>query len=165
MQERTFTFQLHTLPSLSEEHLWTATDLQERKTEEQILQEVLSLEYHELTDTFFKEDAKEISHYSYNHMINLKDRMSPLFGKVYTMSRVKFHALKNYLDKMLGKGLICLLAFTARALALFSKKKDSLLCLCNYCRLNKITKKNYYLLLLISDLVDRLCSAKVYIKN
>ena len=50
-------------------------------------------------------------------------------------------------------------------LALFIKKKDGLLCLCiDFCSLNYISKKNCYLLLLISDLLDSSCKARVYTK-
>jgi len=51
------------------------------------------------------------------------------------------------------------------ALVLFVKKKDSLLCLyVNFHSLNCISKKYYYLLLLISDLLDLSCKAQVYTK-
>jgi len=51
------------------------------------------------------------------------------------------------------------------ALVLFVKKKDSLLCLyVNFHNLNCISKKYYYILLLISDLLDLSCKAQVYTK-
>jgi len=51
------------------------------------------------------------------------------------------------------------------ALVLFVKKKDGLLRLCvNFCSLNHIFKKNCYLLLLISNLLDSPCKAQVYSK-
>jgi hypothetical protein len=47
----------------------------------------------------------------------------------------------------------------------FVKKKDSSLCLCiNFCRLNKVTKKDRYLLLLISDLLDVPWKVSIYTK-
>ena len=48
---------------------------------------------------------------------------------------------------------------------LFVKKKDGSLCLyVNFCSLNHIFKKNCYLLLLISNLLDSPCKAQVYTK-
>ena len=48
---------------------------------------------------------------------------------------------------------------------LFVKKKDGSLCLCvDFCGLNCISKKDYYLLLLISNLLDSPCKAWVYLK-
>ena len=52
-----------------------------------------------------------------------------------------------------------------RAPVLFIKKKDGSLQLCvDFRRLNKITKKNWYPLPLISDLLDFLCKARIYTK-
>ena len=51
------------------------------------------------------------------------------------------------------------------ALIIFVSKKDGSLQLCvDYCRLNSITAKNCYPLLLVSEMLDRLSSAKIYIK-
>ena len=50
-------------------------------------------------------------------------------------------------------------------LVLFVKNKDGLLYLCtDFCSLNYISKKNCYLLLLISDLLDLSRKAQVYMK-
>ena len=44
------------------------------------------------------------------------------------------------------------------------KKNESLQLCINYCRLNSITAKNHYPLLLVSKILDRLSSAKIYTK-
>ena len=50
-------------------------------------------------------------------------------------------------------------------LVLFIKKKDGSLWLCiDFRGLNKITKKDRYLLSLISDLLDSPCKARIYTK-
>jgi len=50
-------------------------------------------------------------------------------------------------------------------LVLFVKKKDSSLRLCvDFCGLNHISKKDCYLLPLISDLLNSPCKARVYSK-
>ena len=52
-----------------------------------------------------------------------------------------------------------------RAPVLFMKKKDRSLCLCvDYCGLNKITQKDHYLILLVSNLLDAPKQAQVYSK-
>ncbi|KAG5714987.1 hypothetical protein E4T56_gene5393 [Termitomyces sp. T112] len=134
--------------------------------EEQILSEVVPPEYHEFADVFSEGSAKELPpHHSYDHKINLKEGTSPPFGKIYNMSKIKLQALKEYLDDMLGKGFIRLSISMAGAPVLFAKKKDGSLQLCvDYRGLNKVTKKNWYPLPLIRDLVDRLRSAKIYTK-
>ncbi|KAG5718731.1 hypothetical protein E4T56_gene2681 [Termitomyces sp. T112] len=166
LQDGTPTFQLQIMPALLEEHLHVETTLPECKTEGQILCEVVLPEYHEFADMFSKGSVKELPpHCSYDHKIDLKEGTSPLFGKIYNMSKIELQALKEYLDDMLGKGFICLSISAASALVLFAKKKDRSLRLCvDYWGLNKVIKKNQYPLPLIGDLVDHLCSAKIYTK-
>ena len=53
-------FQLHTSPSLPEEHLQGDAIPPEKKTKGQILQEVVPPEYHEFADVFSEGDTKEI---------------------------------------------------------------------------------------------------------
>ncbi|KAG5718580.1 hypothetical protein E4T56_gene16600 [Termitomyces sp. T112] len=166
LQDGTPTFQLQITPALPEEHLCTGTTMLESKTEEQILSEVVPLEYHEFADVFSEGSAKELPpHHSYDHKIDLEEGTSPLFGKIYNMSEVKLRALKEYLNDMLGKGFIRLSISAAGTPVLFTKKKDRSLQLCvDYWGLNKVTKKNQYPLPLIGDLVDCLHSAKIYTK-
>ena len=53
----------------------------------------------------------------------------------------------------------------SNTLVLFVKKKDSSLCLCiDFHGLNCIFKKDCYLLLFISDLLDLPCKAQIYSK-
>ncbi|KAG5721949.1 hypothetical protein E4T56_gene18387 [Termitomyces sp. T112] len=157
---------LQVTPALPEEYLRAGTTTPENKTEEQILSKVVPPEYHEFADVFSEGSAKELPlHRSYDHQIDLEEGTSPLFGKIYNMSKIKLWALKEYLDNMLGKGFIHPLTSAAGTLVLFAKKKDGSLRLCvDYRGLNKVTKKNRYPLPLIGDLVDRLRSAKIYTK-
>ncbi|KAG5723957.1 hypothetical protein E4T56_gene9752 [Termitomyces sp. T112] len=162
----TITPMLQVTPALPEEHLRTGTTAPESKMEEQILSEVVPLEYHEFADVFSEGSAKELPpHHSYDHKIDLEEGTSPPFNKIYNMSKIKLRALKEYLDDMLGKGFIRPSISAAGAPVLFAKKKDGSLRLCvDYRGLTKVTKKNRYPLPLIRDLVDRLCSAKIYTK-
>ncbi|KAG5735107.1 hypothetical protein E4T56_gene20485 [Termitomyces sp. T112] len=146
LQDGTPAFQLQIMPALLEEHLDAETILPECKTEEQILYEVVLLEYHEFADMFSEGSAKELPpHCSYNYKINLEEGALPLLGKIYNMSKIELWVLKEYLDNMLGKGFICPLISTAGAPVLFAKKKDGSLRLCvDYWGLNKVTKQNWY---------------------
>ncbi|KAG6876051.1 hypothetical protein C0993_005951 [Termitomyces sp. T159_Od127] len=60
IQDGTPAFQLHISLALPEEHLSADTMALELKTEEQILHEVVPLEYHEFADVFSKGSAKEL---------------------------------------------------------------------------------------------------------
>ncbi|KAG5719441.1 hypothetical protein E4T56_gene20638 [Termitomyces sp. T112] len=166
LQDGTPAFQLQIMPALPEEYLHAETTMPESKMEEQILSKVVPPEYHEFADMFSEGSAKEFPlHHSYDYKIDLEEGTSPPFGKIYNMSKIELQALKEYLDDMLGKGFICPSISAASAPVLFAKKKDGLLQLCvDYWGLNKVTKKNWYSLPLIRDLVDCLCSAKIYTK-
>jgi hypothetical protein len=55
------------------------------------------------------------------------DNQEPPFGKIYNMSTNELEALKNYINKMLGKGFIGSSNSPAGAPILFVKKKNSTL--------------------------------------
>ena len=62
-------------------------------------------------------------------------------------------------------GFIQLTSSLHGVLVLFVKKKDGSLCHCiDFYSLNHISKKDCYLLSLISDLLDLPCKAQVYTK-
>ncbi|KAG5720269.1 hypothetical protein E4T56_gene3343 [Termitomyces sp. T112] len=157
---------LQVTPALPEEYLRAGTTAPESKMEEQILSKVVPPEYHEFADMFSEGSAKELPpHCSYDHKIDLEEGTSPPFGKIYNISEIELQALKEYLDDILGKGFIRPSISAAGAPVLFAKKKDGSLRLCvDYWGLIKVTKKNWYPLPLIGDLVDRLCSAQIYTK-
>jgi len=82
------------------------------------------------------------------------------------LSQFKQETLKEFIDKNLTNEFICLTSFPYGVLVLFIKKKDGFLWLCvDFRRLNKITKKDQYLLSLISDLLDSSCKASIYTKT
>ncbi|KAG5736000.1 hypothetical protein E4T56_gene18382 [Termitomyces sp. T112] len=166
LQDGTLAFQLQIMPALLKEYLCTENTLLEHATEEQILYKVVPLEYHEFVDIFSEGRAKEFPpHHSYDHKIDLEEGTSPSFGKIYNMSEIELWVLKDYLNDMLGKDFICPSISATGTLVLFAKKKDESLRLCvDYQGLNKVTKENQYPLPLIGDLVDCLCSAKIYTK-
>ncbi|KAG5335229.1 hypothetical protein C0989_001790 [Termitomyces sp. Mn162] len=90
LQDGTPTFQLQIMPTLLEEYLCTETIPLECTTKEQILYEVVLLEYHEFADIFFEGSAKELPpHHSYDYKIDLEEGAFPPFGKIYNMSKIK----------------------------------------------------------------------------
>ncbi|KAG5718176.1 hypothetical protein E4T56_gene18898 [Termitomyces sp. T112] len=166
LQDGTPTFQLQIMPALLEEHLCAGTTVPESKTEGQILSEVVPPEYHEFADMFSEGSAKELPpHHSYNHKIDLKEGTSPLFGKINNMSEIKLWALKEYLDDMLQQRFYMPINLHCQHSSSVCQEEGQVtLTLCGYWGLNKVTKKNRYPLPLIRDLVDCLCSAKIYTK-
>ena len=73
------------------------------------------------------------------------------------MSEIELRTLKKYIDVNLAKGFIWELFLKVRALVLFIPKKNGKLGLyIDYRKLNTITKKDRYILLLVDKLQDRL---------
>lgn len=128
--------------------------------------EHIPTQYHQYLDVFSQQSADKLPpHRSFDHHIPLEDSKSPPWGPIYSLSETELVALKDYLDDNLKKGFIVPSESPAGAPILFVKKKDGSLRLCvDYRGLNKITTKNRYPLLLISELLDRLRKAKVFTK-
>ena len=81
------------------------------------------------------------------------------------LSKFEQEALKEFINENLTNGFIRSISSPHRAPVLFIKKKDGSLRLCvDFCKLNKIIKKDRYPLPLISDLLDSLCKACIYTK-
>jgi hypothetical protein len=81
------------------------------------------------------------------------------------MSPAKLKVFEEYIEKALARGWIRESQSSAGAPVLFSPKKNSDLRLCiNYRKLNAITVKNWYPLLLISELLDRLSGLVIFSK-
>ena len=74
-------------------------------------------------------------------------------------------ALKEFIKENLRKGYIQLLQLLVGYLVLFILKKNKKLRICiNYRQLNSITKKDWYLLLLILKIKDRIGNIKIFLK-
>jgi len=123
-------------------------------------------EYHEYADVFSKSKAETLApHRPYDLRIDLEKDSHSLVRTIYSLSKFEQEALKEFIDKNLTNGFIRSTSSPHGALVLFVKKKDSFLRLyVDFCRLNKITKKDRYLLPLISDLLDSPCKARIYTK-
>jgi hypothetical protein len=127
----------------------------------------ISTEYHQFLDVFGDRMADTLPpYYTFDHTIDLKDGMDPLWGLIYALSAVELKALLKYLDEMLKTGKIWASKSLAGALILFVRKahwKDLRLCI-DYLGLNKIKVLNRYPLLLMNELRDCVQDAKLFRK-
>ena len=126
----------------------------------------VSSKYHEFTNVFSKTKAEVLTPYCpYDLKINLEEDAQPPVGPIYSLSVSEQEALKEFIEKNLNMGFILPTSSLYSALVLFIKKKDNSLCLyVNFHSLNHISKKDFYLLLLISNLLDSPRKAWVYSK-
>jgi hypothetical protein len=111
--------------------------------------------------------SRDVAHYTLPtgiaHAIDLEAGERPLFRPLYNLSVKELAALREYLDQALKNGWIKRSISKVGAPILFVLKKDGSLCLyMDYRGLNAITKKNCYLLPLISETLDRLRRATVF---
>ena len=123
-------------------------------------------EYHEFADIFSKTKAETLpSHHPYDLKINLEEGAQPPVGPIYSLSASEQEALKEFIEENLNTGFIQPTSSLHGTPVLFVKKKDGSLCLCvDFHRLNCISKKDHYPLLLISDLLNLPRKARVYSK-
>jgi len=123
-------------------------------------------EYHNFVDIFNKVKASILAdHQPYYLKITLEDGTVPPLGPIYSLSQDGLKALHKFIDENVAMGFIHPMCSPHRALVLFIKKKDGSLQLCvNFWGINCITKKDHYPLPLISDLLNSLCKAHVYMK-
>ena len=124
----------------------------------------LSLEYQDFED-LFKEKEEEVAlpeYKSWDHEIPIEDRKTPShYGGLIPLSKKEEDFLKDYIKKHLTKGFIRPSKSLIVYGMLFAPKKDGSLQPCiDYRKLNAITKKNWYPLLRIDELQDRLIGAK-----
>jgi len=123
-------------------------------------------EYHEYANVFSKSKAETLApHRPYDLRIDLEKDSHPPVGTIYSLSKFKQEALKEFIDENLINGFIRSTSSSYRVLVLFVKKKDRSLRLCvDFRGLNRITKKDRYPLPLISNLLDSSRKARIYTK-
>jgi len=122
--------------------------------------------YHKFANVFSKTKAETLPpHRPYDLKINLEEGAQPPVGPIYSLSASEQEALKEFIEENLNMGFIQPTSSLHGAPVLFVKKKDGSLCLCvNFRDLNHISKKDCYLLPLISNLLNSPCKAQVYSK-
>jgi len=81
------------------------------------------------------------------------------------MSPIELAELRKKLEELIDSGFVRPSQAPYGAPVLFQKKADESLRMCvDYRALNKVTIKNKYHVLLIQDLMDRLCGASIFTK-
>jgi len=104
-------------------------------------------------------------HWAYDYVIHLKEDAQFSVFALYNMSRDEILELHCYLNENLSKIFIQVSHFQMIIFILFIKKLEEELCFCiNYWNLNAITVKNWYSLSLISETLNHLSWAKIFIK-
>ena len=123
------------------------------------------LEYHNFTNVFRKSKASTLAvHCEHDLKIELEGASPPL-GTMHFLSPSELESLRTFLDEHLAMDFICSSSSAHAALVLFIHKKDGSLHLCvDFRGLNKIMKKDCYLLPCISNLLDAPSRAKIYTK-
>jgi len=127
---------------------------------------ILSFRYFKFLDVFFKKNVDILSlHWTHDHVIHLKENAQFSVFALYNMNRDKILELRCYLNENLSKDFIQVSHFQTIISILFIKKLKEELCFCvNYWDLNAITIKNRYSLFLISETLNHLSWAKIFIK-
>ena len=122
--------------------------------------------YTAFLDVFFRKKTDTLFKYKlYDYIIHLKKDTQVSVSALYSMSCDKALKLHHYLDKNLSKEFIWVSCSDAAASVLFTKKSEEDLHFCvDYWGLNVITVKNWYLLSLISDILNCLSWVKIFTK-
>jgi hypothetical protein len=125
---------------------------------------VMSFEYHDFLNVFFKEKANILSfHKKHDHRIKFEKNHESdhEYVSLYNLSENELLLIKKYLKKHLNKEFIESSTTSYASLILFAKKSDEELRFCvNYRKLNAITKKNRYLIFFIVETIAQLFKAK-----
>ena len=91
----------------------------------------------------------------YNYIINLKEGKLPLNFPIYNLFYKELKILQEYLNSLLEKGWIQPNKLLVGVLILFILKQDRTIRLyIDYYSFNKVIIKNYYPLLLVSEMLD-----------
>ncbi len=127
---------------------------------------ILSFRYFKFLNVFFKKNVDILFlHWTHDHVIHLKEDAQLSVFALYDMSCDEILELRCYLNENLSKDFIQVSCFQMIISVLFIKKLEEELCFCmNYRDLNTITVKNQYSLSLISETLNHLSWAKIFIK-
>ncbi len=119
------------------------------------LKKKLLIVYHDFLNVFDREKTTQLPlHQSYDHKIELEDESQSSRSWLYLMLSHKLQKVKKYLEKNLKKKFITLSKASFASSILFIEKKDDSLRFCvNYRKLNALTKRNHYSILLIDEVL------------
>jgi hypothetical protein len=124
-------------------------------------------EYHKYFKVFSEVNLHCLfQHHSWDHAIDLKpDAPETLKLKVYSIPHNEQEALNKFIEEQLAKGYVVSSKSLMVSSVFFVKKKNGELQLIqDYWKLNNITIKNCYLLLLAADIINWLQNAKIFTK-
>jgi len=118
--------------------------------------------YRDFTDVFLEEAFTHLPPCkAWDHAIELHPDAKLPRGRTFPLSPTEQKELDEFLRENLANRHICPSKSLIGAPVFFIKKKEGSLCLVqDYWKLNEITIKNSYLLLLVSDVLTRLCDAE-----
>ncbi len=122
--------------------------------------------YHDLIEVFDKAKGKELlPHRSYDHKIDIEPGRVPPKSRIYPMSAYKLQNVKEYLEENLAKGFISSSTAPYASPVLFVQKKDGSLRFCvDYRKLNAMTIRNRYPILLVEETLARVIGCKYLTK-
>jgi len=122
--------------------------------------------YGEFVEVFSKDKVETLPpHWSTDHAIDLEPGYNLPYGWIYNLSELELRTLKAHMEANFVNGFIQQSSSPAAAQILFAMKKDGGLRLCvDYRALNLATVKNRYVLPLISEMLDRVREARIFMK-
>ena len=135
--------------------------------DKQTFEQMVPPQYRQYKKVFSEEESHRLpQHQPWDHTIDLKsDAPETLRSKVYPMPLNEQQELDNFIQENLAKGYIRHSQSPMASPFFFVKKKDgSLRPVQDYRALNEGTVRNAYPLPLISALLDKLKSAKIFTK-
>ena len=141
--------------------------LNQEPTNKEIIDLKLLVQYKAFRDIFSKAAADKLPLYCiYNYKIKLEDSSESLkFCLLYQQTTEKLLATKKYITEYLSKSFIESSQALFTVPILFVQKANSALQLCiDFCKLNSLTWKDWYLLLFIDKTLARLRKAKIFTK-
>lgn len=128
---------------------------------------MISAEYRWYTKVFSEEESHWLpEHKPWDHTIELKEgALEAIHTRVFLMSQPENKKLGRFLDDALAKGYIVLSKSPMVSPVFFVKKKDRKLHFVQaYGKLNAVTIKNHYPLLLASNIINYLTKVKIFTK-
>lgn len=128
---------------------------------------MVSKYYHKFLNVFSKRNLNKVLPYlKYNHKIELLNRGKNHSQIVFCgMSKLQLEFMKQFLEENPKKSFIETNRAPCSLLILLAKKPSGDIRFCiDYKKLNKLTKKDAYLILLIAKTLAQLKNAKIFIK-
>ena len=114
---------------------------------------IVPQEYHNYLNIFSKKNSDSLPLYQkYDHKMYLEEKQKLSHAPLYKMSSKKLDVVKQYLDSYLAKKFLQASLASYSLPILFVKKPEKKIRFCvDYKKLNTITKKDCYLILLIEE--------------